>query len=263
MLVRKRPVEEAAPLAIDYDHAANQHTVDSPRNVIPVLFERRRPTSLLDVGCGTGTWLHVAREYGIADIVGVDGIEVPAADLMVPSDVFRVVDLTRPWSLNRKFDTALCLEVAEHLDRSAGRLLIEALTTHANEVVFSAACPGQVGQHHVNCQWPNYWQDLFNACGFSCSDAIRWRIWNDPRVDVWYRQNMFVARRDAATAGKEERLKAVVHPDFLEHLVFAGASHVATERVKSLEDGAMPVGWYVSSAFRALRAKFRRRFLPA
>jgi SAM-dependent methyltransferase len=227
-----------------------------------VLFERRRPISLLDVGCGTGTWLFVAQMLGIDDIVGVDGVEIAADRLLMPAEAFRVVDLTTPWTLARKFDIALCLEVAEHLDPHAGRLLVETLTAHADEIVFSAACPGQPGQHHVNCQWPVYWQRLFNGYGFACSDAIRWKIWNDPDVDVWYRQNMFVARRDAA-AGTEERLKAVIHPDLLQHLVFAEATSVATQRVKSVEDGAMPVAWYANSAVRAMVAKFRRRFLPA
>jgi SAM-dependent methyltransferase len=249
-------------LAIDYDHAANRHTPDSPQRVLPVLFERRRPTSVLDVGCGTGTWLFVAQMLGIEDIVGVDGVEIAADRLLMPAEAFRVVDLTTPWNLGRTFDIALCLEVAEHLDPRAGSLLVQTLTAHADEIVFSAACPGQPGQHHVNCQWPVYWQRLFNGYGFACSDAIRWKIWNDPDVDVWYRQNMFVARRDAA-AGTEDRLKAVIHPDLLEHLVFAEAASVATQRVKSVEDGAMPVAWYANSAVRAIVAKFRRRFLPA
>jgi SAM-dependent methyltransferase len=254
--------EGVAQLAIDFDHAVNQQTLDSPRKVIPVLFEQRRPASLLDVGCGTGTWLQVARAFGIEDILGVDGVDIAAGQLLIPAEAFRVVDLRSCWNLERKFDAALCLEVAEHLDRSAGKLLIEMLTRHADEIVFSAACPGQPGQHHINCQWPGYWQEMFNGCGFSCSDAIRWKIWEDPDVDVWYRQNMFVATRDAG-AGTEKRLKAVVHPDLIEHLVYAGTATVATQRVKSVEEGVMPVMWYATSAIRALAAKVRRRFIAA
>ena len=200
--------------------------------------------------------------YGVEDILGVDGVEIAAGRLQIPAEAFRVVDLRTRWNLKRTFDVALCLEVAEHLDWRAAPLLVETLANHADEIVFSAACPGQPGQHHVNCQWPVYWQEMFNDAGFTCSDAIRWKIWDDPDIDVWYRQNIFVATRDAA-AGTEERLKAVVHPDFLEHLVFAGATTAATQRVKSVEDGAMPVTWYVTSAVRALVAKVKRRFLPA
>jgi SAM-dependent methyltransferase len=249
-------------MACEFDHATNRQTLDSPRKVMPILFDRRWPTSILDVGCGTATWLHVARAFGVEDVFGVDGVAMEADQLLIPTDVFRVVDLRAPWNLERKFDVALCLEVAEHLDARAGGLLVEMLTAHADEIVFSAACPGQPGQHHINCQWPVYWQEVFNRVGFTCSDAIRWKIWDDHTIDVWYRQNMFVATRDAR-AGREERLRAVIHPDFLPHLVFAEAASVATQRVKSVEDGAMPVAWYASSAVRALVAKLRRRFLPA
>ncbi len=249
-------------MPVDYDYAANRHTLDSPRTVIPILFSGRKPGSLLDVGCGIGTWLRAAHEFGIEDIRGVDGVEIPSTDLLVPPDAFRVVDLSGPWTLDRKFDVILCLEVAEHLDERCSTPLIEALTAHSDEIIFSAACPRQPGQHHVNCQWPAYWQERFNACGFSCSDAIRWRIWNETDVDVWYRQNMFVARRDARGAGREERLRAVIHPEFLEDLVFVGAATAAMEKVESLEARARPVRWYAISAMRALTAKVRRRFLP-
>jgi len=248
---------------VDYDHAANRHTLDSPRGVLPVIFADHTPGSLLDVGCGVGTWLKVARELGVDDVAGLDGVDIPAGDLLVPAAAFRVVDLNDAWSLSRRFDVALCLEVAEHLEEAAATPLVESLTRHADVVVFSAACPGQPGQHHVNCQWPVYWQERFNACGFVCSDAIRWRLWNEAAVDVWYRQNLFVAERDGERAGREERLKSVVHPDFLPHLVFAGATSQVVERVRSLEEGAMPVAWYATSALKALTAKIRRRLHPA
>jgi SAM-dependent methyltransferase len=250
-------------VSIDYDHAANRHALVSPRIVVPFLFDGRRRRSLLDVGCGIGTWLRAAREYGIEDLCGVDGADIPATALQIPAELVRQVDLTTPWSLNRRFDVVLCLEVAEHLDEPAGRLLVETLTSHTDEIVSSAACPGQPGQHHINCQWPDYWQTQFNARGFVCSDAIRWRIWTESDVDVWYRQNMFVATRDTTRAGQETRLEAVVHPDFLEHLVYARASRAVVENLQSLQDGVLPVGWYAASVYKALAAKVRRQFLPA
>jgi len=80
--------------------------------------------------------------------------------------------LTRSWDLKRKFDAVLCLEVAEHLDSAFAPTLIDALIKHGNLIYFSAACPGQTGQHHVNCQWPVYWQQLFNERGFACEDDL-------------------------------------------------------------------------------------------
>jgi SAM-dependent methyltransferase len=245
--------------SIDYDHCANRHTLAGPRKAIRSIFESRVPGSVLDVGCGIGTWLKASRELGVEDVFGIDGVDIAEADLLFPIERFRRLDLALPWTLNRKFDVVLCLEVAEHLDETSSALLIHSLTRHADEVVFSAACPGQPGQNHVNCQWPGYWQALFNAQGFTCSDAIRWAMWNDSEIDVWYRQNMFIATRNALEAGKEARLQAVVHPEFLDAFVSVGASVAVNRNMAAARQGALPFAWYVTSLFTAFRFKLRHR----
>jgi SAM-dependent methyltransferase len=250
-------------VSIDYDHRGPWHTLAAPRAVLPRLFRDGTPHSLLDVGCGIGTWLRAASEAGVGHVYGIDGIEIPAATLLVPQRAFRVVDLSRPWALDRKFDVALCLEVAEHLPASVAGLLVETLTRHADRVVFSAACPGQPGQHHVNCQWPAFWQGLFNAHGYVCSDDIRWSIWNDPDVEVWYRQNMFVATRHPSAAGTEERLLGVIHPDFLKDFVATGAVNAVAANLASVRNGTMPLSWYGAAALSALASKLRRRCVRA
>ena len=104
-------------------------------------------------------------DLGITDVTGVDGVEVPADKLEIPASHRRTQDLTRSWNLGRRFDMALCLEVGEHLDELHSGTLVDALVRHSDLIVFSAACPGQSGQHHVNCQWPEYWQAKFNDAG--------------------------------------------------------------------------------------------------
>ena len=53
-----------------------------------------------------------------------------------------------------RYELAVCLEVAEHLNESSADNLILQLTNLANRVLFSAAIPGQGGLHHVNEQPP-------------------------------------------------------------------------------------------------------------
>ena len=247
-------------MPVDYDHSRNAHTLSGPRNAVQSLFADWKPASLLDVGCGTGTWLRAAMDTGILDVLGIDGVAIPGASLLVPAELFRQQDLTVPWRLGRTFELAICLEVAEHLEPQFAAGLIAGLTDHSDRVAFSAACPGQPGQHHVNCQWPDYWQDLFNRRGFICSDSVRWRMWNDDRVEPWYRQNMFEARRDHALAGREPRLLPVVHPDMLPHLDAAGRAAVLAERLRHEESGALPLSWYFEQPWRGLVAKARRQF---
>src|SRR5579871_6474765 len=164
-------------MAIDYDHSLNYHFLEGPKTAFPLIFEGRLPKSLLDVGCGTGTWLRTAIDAGVGDVFGVDGVMVKPENLQVEKKLFLHQDLTKKWNLNRKFEVVLCLEVAEHLEEGYAANLVDAITVHASQVIFGAACPGQTGQHHVNCQWPEYWQRLFNERGYVCSDDVRWRIW--------------------------------------------------------------------------------------
>ena len=207
-------------MTIDYDHATNLHTLDGPRAAFPKLFPFRLPENILDVGCGTGTWLRAAIDSGISDVIGIDGVEIPQDRLLFPSDKFHCQDLGAPVDLGRRFELVICLEVAEHFDQDAGRILIRTLTRHSDVVLFSAACPGQSGQHHVNCQWPEYWQALFNSEGYACDDSPRWKIWDDPLIECWYRQNIFIARRDP-NAGKEPRIKSIIHPEMRRLMVSA------------------------------------------
>lgn len=244
-------------MIIDYDHARNRHTLEGPRVALPKIFGESKPASLLDVGCGRGTWLNAAREIGITDILGLDGVAIPQEELLIPAEFFRRQDLTIPWNLHRRFDAALCLEVAEHLNEEFGGQLVATLTNHSDTVVFSAACPGQPGQHHVNCQWPVYWQSLFNDQGYVCSDAVRWELWDDTQIEPWYRQNMFLARRDPAHAGKEPRIPSVMHATMqsrFERSFFA-------DHVLQIENGRMPMFWYLRTFFKGPLAKVRRKLI--
>src|SRR5689334_17386667 len=128
---------------IDYDHASNLHTVAGARTALQNFFGSSSPTSLLDVGCGTGTWLRAAFDLGVPEIYGIDGVPMNRDALLIPPEFFHPVDLQRRIDLGRKFDMALCLEVAEHLPADVAPQLIATLASHSNLVLFSAAAPGQ------------------------------------------------------------------------------------------------------------------------
>jgi SAM-dependent methyltransferase len=177
----------------DYFDAFREGALASARVVVPMLEEWFRPRSVVDVGCGSGAWLAVWREHGVTDILGIDGPYVDPSTLLISPAQFQALDLRRPFALDRKFDLALCLEVAEHLPARVAASLVRSLINLAPIVLFSAAVPLQTGAGHINERWPNYWRDQFAHHDYMFLDPIRPRIWHDARVEIWYRQNIFLA----------------------------------------------------------------------
>ncbi|MFH2122644.1 MAG: methyltransferase domain-containing protein [Pseudomonadota bacterium] len=148
--------------------------------------------SAIDVGCAVGSWLSVFKEKGIDDIQGIDGDWVNKDFLEIPIECFRSFDLTKPFKLDKKYDLAMSLEVAEHLPESSAKGFVSSLTTLSDFVLFSAAIPFQGGTNHVNEQWIEYWNILFKEQGFQGVDIVRRRIWNDAEIPFWYKQNLIL-----------------------------------------------------------------------
>jgi SAM-dependent methyltransferase len=164
----------------------------SALKILGLLFERFKPRSVLDVGCGLGTWLAAARELGVEDVFGVDGEWLDTARLDVEADEVMRVDLESGIALERHFDLVISLEVAEHLHERAADSFVSSLARHGDVVLFSAAIPFQGGHHHVNEQFPDYWAERFAAHGYRALDFVRPRIWTDKEVLWWLRQNVLV-----------------------------------------------------------------------
>lgn len=184
----------------------------SARAVLPMVFDRIAPESVVDFGCGSGGWLAEAEALG-AKVFGLDGPWVPQDALEIAPDRFQVADLMRPLDLDRRFDLALCLEVAEHLPAASAEILVGTLTDHAPAVLFSAAVPGQGGTDHVNEAWPDYWHSHFAQAGFVCDDTLRPALWTDERIEPWYRQNLLLfIRQDKAQIHGDRPPRSLVHP---------------------------------------------------
>lgn len=219
-------------MSLGYDHqfyADLEHTaLPSARRIVPLLLEWLPVRSVVDVGCGDGSWLSVFRERGVR-VLGLDGPWVDTGQLKIPGDCFRRCRVDRQLGLAERFDLAISLEVAEHLppERAAG--FVAELCAAAPAVLFSAAVPDQGGTHHLNEQWPAYWADHFGAAGFRPVDAIRPRFWEDPAVCWWYRQNclLFVSPEVLAERPKLAALAAAtpapvpawIHPELYREVV--------------------------------------------
>ncbi len=165
---------------------------ESAKEIIPILWEFVQPKRVIDVGCGTGTWLSAFQEYGVTDILGIDGDWVDPQMLEIPKGNFLALDLTQPLPIEQQFDLVVSLEVAEHLPSDCARAFVESLVKLGPVILFSAAVPFQGGTNHVNEQWPDYWAKLFQEQGYVAIDCVRNKIWQNERVKWYYAQNILI-----------------------------------------------------------------------
>lgn len=203
-------------------------SLQSARVVVPKIHTLFYPQNVIDFGCGEGWWLSVFAEFG-CEVFGVDGHHVDTTKLSIPVESFVHHDLSVQFHGNEhglsKFDLAISLEVAEHLPESSADTFVDTLTSASNVIVFSAAIPGQGGMGHVNEQWPSYWAQKFSERGYTVSGFLRYEIWDDDRVENWYRQNLLIAINNQCPQmlgrhyqmGLDSPPRSLVHPVLWEH----------------------------------------------
>ncbi|MDR2601744.1 MAG: class I SAM-dependent methyltransferase [Spirochaetaceae bacterium] len=216
------PCFEDALYNADFYDGQSPGSIGSAKAVLPeVLAILPKVESAVDFGCGVGGWLAVLKELGVASINGYDGDWVDVNKLKIPKECFFPADLTQKIDVQRKYDLAMSLEVAEHLPESAAGGFVESIVQASDFVLFSAAIPLQGGTNHINEQWPDYWARLFRKNNYIPVDVLRNIFWNDDRIEVWYRQNLMLFVNEKRLTDikfvQEDKLKnnnqlSLVHP---------------------------------------------------
>lgn len=166
-------------------------SLKSAKIVLGLLKEHYEFRSLVDFGCGRGTWLKAALDLGAVRAVGYDG---PWNEGKIIDSVIEFVptDLTNIALDDELFDLAISLEVAEHLPEAYADQFVNSITKKSSLIVFGSAFIRQRGTSHLNEQFPSYWANKFSAKGFYPVDFFRPKIWQDRSIDACYRQNTFL-----------------------------------------------------------------------
>lgn len=175
-------------------------SLDSARLYLGHFWTILQPASVVDVGCGRGAWLKAAGELGARRLIGLDGPWNRAVQMIDPAIAFQQIDLNSSFVLPQRCDLAISVEVAEHLEPARSAAFVHSLTECADVVLFSAAITGQGGENHINERPHSFWAELFAQEGFAAYDFFRPAFWEDRRVCVWYRQNLFLYVRRASAA---------------------------------------------------------------
>jgi ubiquinone/menaquinone biosynthesis C-methylase UbiE len=88
--------DRAAHYDDDFYRQMSRGADRSAHHAVPLLIELLAPASVVDVGCGAGTWSAEFRRRGLDDVLGVDGPWVAIEALEIPRDRFVRADLTHP-----------------------------------------------------------------------------------------------------------------------------------------------------------------------
>ncbi|MBN7817512.1 methyltransferase domain-containing protein [Algoriphagus pacificus] len=200
----------------------DSNTKESASQILQLLFNYFKPKSMVDFGCGVGTWVKIGQELGVQEILGLEGNWLDKSHLVIPESSFQHKDLTTSFILNKEYDLAISLEVAEHINEKYSTNFINNLTSASKIILFSAAIPGQRGAGHVNEQWPEYWIEKFKSKGYVALDLIRPYIWDNNDIKSWYKQNtlVFIDKNKLEELpvllkfiDEKKKMWAIVHPD--------------------------------------------------
>jgi hypothetical protein len=122
------------------------------------------PNTFLDVGCGMGQCVDMARLLG----VNAQGVELHPRPGYLQHDLRYPMPSVFPGGAEMVF----CWEVGEHLPEESADTLCKSIAdnlTTGGVLVWTAAIPGQAGLGHINCQIPWYWGDKFGRVGLNRS----------------------------------------------------------------------------------------------
>lgn len=77
-------------------NAQSKQSYESARIMLPYVDKIFHPKSVIDVGCGVGTWLKAWKDINPSIyIAGIDGNDVSEDMFFIPKDCYKRVDLTK------------------------------------------------------------------------------------------------------------------------------------------------------------------------
>lgn len=121
------------------------------------------PKSVIDFGCGIGSYLEPAFDKGLK-IQGYDISDKArkyTPDRIAPFIEYR--DCTKRITTG-KFDCVISFETAEHIEPSGTDQFVDNILQAVGErLLFTAAPPGQLGTGHINLQPKEFWMDKFKS----------------------------------------------------------------------------------------------------
>lgn len=128
--------------------------------------------SILEFGCAYGSASKLLKDYGL-DVMATDisALAVKRAQKLHPDVKFKTHDMQKFFSLNKKFDYALAMDVIEHLEKPEQAIKYVykilkpggiAIISTQNDFPYKIQDPT-----HISVKAPSEWKKIFKKAGFS------------------------------------------------------------------------------------------------
>lgn len=200
-----------------YSRHANG-SLNSANRILSLLSEFIHPNSVADIGCGTGTWGFTAEKIWGAQIFAFDRHRYDDCDMYISAEKYFQCDLRQKTRLGR-YDLAICVEVIEHIDQNYEDIVIDNLCACSDTLLFSGALPFQGGTGHINERPFSYWLEKFNMRGYTMIQDIRWSIWDQSDIEIWYRNNIMFLMKTTTKNKPTPYPVDIIHPQMLERIL--------------------------------------------
>jgi len=169
------------------------HYFDRPlAEAILAFLKKEKALSVVDMGCGAhGHYV----KFLLQNEISCDGFDGNPYSFEISENLVKVLDLSQPVILEKKYDWVISLEVGEHIPAKYENNFIENLHRHNSKgIILSWAVENQKGRGHFNCRNNDYIKKLFAQYGYENDVDTENELRQKTHLG-WFRNTIMVFRK--------------------------------------------------------------------
>jgi len=144
--------------------------------------------TVCDFGCGMGDYSRTIISSGWQ----CDAFDGNPNTEMLTGGIGKVLDFSKKFDLQKKYDCVISLEVGEHIPKEFEQVFLDNVCNHTNsKLILSWAIVGQGGDGHVNCQNNDYIINKLKENGFEY-DEYNSSILRNLSTLSWFKNTIMV-----------------------------------------------------------------------